>query len=108
MQGAAGEHHEEEIAQLSAGIERQRRLQIAGLVVVVVFALLACLARIIRGDLLGIPFPIWVSLAAILLVMKLVYLFAAWRCPRCGGFLGSGYHPRFCSRCGLEFASARK
>jgi len=108
MQMAPEAYRSEDIEQLIAGLEQKRRHQIAGLVVVVVCALLALLARIAGGDLLGLSCAVWGALAAILLVMKLAWLFIDWRCPRCNGLLGPGYYPRYCARCGLEFTSSRQ
>ncbi|MFC1559218.1 hypothetical protein ACFL39_01365 [Gemmatimonadota bacterium] len=97
----------EEIKQFNFVVDRQRRIQVAGLVIVVVFTILALITRITSGALFGLPFLFWGILAAALLLAKIIFLIATWRCPRCSGALGPGYRPRFCSKCGLEFTSSR-
>jgi hypothetical protein len=96
-----------DVDQMNARIGRQRRIQITGLVIVVLFALLALISRFTGGVLLGLSFVFWVTIAAVLLLAKIIYLIAVWRCPRCRGMLGPGYHPRYCSNCGQEFTSSR-
>jgi uncharacterized membrane protein len=89
-------------------VQLRRLAQVAGLIVVVVFALLALVARIAGGTLLGLPFAFWGSVAALVLIAKLIFLFFMWRCPACGSQLGPNYSPRFCSSCGFEFRPHEK
>ncbi len=77
----------------------RRRVQIVGLVVVVIAAAFALLSRAIPE----LSFGFWGPLAAVLLVAKLVLLAAGWRCPRCRASLGSNYWPRYCQGCGVDF-----
>ena len=83
-------------------VARRRAAQMAGLVVVVLFAVLALLARLSGDSLMGLPFTFWGPLAAILLLGKIAFNIAAWRCPSCGGALGASYGPRFCPNCGVR------
>jgi|GEM_PF-1310117 len=99
---------DEEMKQILAGLDRQRRIQIIGLAVVVAAAFMALVSRLIPAAALGLPFSFWGLLAVSLLVAKLVLLFAGWRCPRCGGSLGSTYWPRYCPGCGIAFRDTEK
>jgi hypothetical protein len=83
-------------------VARRRAAQIAGLVVVVLFTVLAFLARLSGDSLMGLPFTFWGPLAVILLLGKIAFNIAAWRCPSCGGSLGMSYGPRFCPSCGVR------
>jgi hypothetical protein len=85
--------------------QARRRLQILGLVIVVVVALLAVIARLSDSALPGLPLSFWGPVAAIVLVAKIIFLLVNWRCPRCNAVLGPNYSPRFCSKCGLEFGA---
>lgn len=98
----------EEAAQIVARLNRQRRVQIIGLYIVVLAAIPALLSRAAPDGLLGIPFTFWGLLAMALLLAKLILLFAAWRCPRCGASLGSSYHPRYCPGCGVTLVEPDK
>lgn len=98
---------DEEMKQMIARLDRQRRIQIIGLAVVVVAAFMALVSRVIPAAALGLPFFFWGLLAVSLLLVKLVLLFAGWRCPRCGAMLGS-YWPRYCPGCGIAFRETGK
>lgn len=50
----------------------------------------------------GIPFIVWVPILAVLIVAVLIFSSRNWRCPACGGYLGRGFHPAFCPKCGVE------
>jgi hypothetical protein len=88
--------------QILSEVERRRTAQIIGLVVVVFSAMLALAARLSHDSLMGLPFVFWGVLAVILLLAKIAFFILAWRCPSCGGSLGSTYTPRFCSSCGIR------
>jgi len=98
---------DEEMKQIVARLDRQRRIQITGLAVVVVAAFMALVSRVVPAAALGLPFSFWGLLAVSLLLAKLVLLFAGWRCPKCGAMLGS-YWPRYCSGCGMAFRDREK
>ena len=87
---------------ISREVARRRAAQIGGLVLVILFAMLALLARLSGGSLMGLPFIFWGSLAVVLLLSKIAFNIIGWRCPSCGGSLGSGYWPRFCPCCGIR------
>jgi len=96
----------EESAQILAQLNRQRRIQIFGLVIVVLAALMALLSRVIPNTVPGLSFSFWGPLAFVLLLVKLILFCAAWRCPKCGTSLSSSYWPRFCPGCGIAFVDA--
>lgn len=51
-------------------------------------------------DLFGIPPALWVPVVVVALVAMIVFSLANWRCPACDKYLGKGFNPRFCPRCG--------
>ena len=97
-----------DIEVFQSSFQSRRRLQIVGLVIVVVVAALAVLARLSGSSLPGLSISFWGPLAALLLVAKIVFLLVHWRCPRCNAVLGPDYSPRFCSKCGLQFIPKNK
>ena len=97
--GPEGRDREEILAQVA----RRRSAQLVGLVIVIIFAVLALVARLANGSLFGIPFVFWGLVAMILLLGKIAFNLLAWRCPRCSGSLGATYWPRFCPNCGFRF-----
>lgn len=48
----------------------------------------------------GWPIPIVLGVA---FVAGMVLTLKNWRCPSCNGYLGKGFNPRFCSKCGVRF-----
>lgn len=75
-------------------LQRRRTIQIVGLVILVVFAAIAMLSMLIDSPVLGLRPSFWVALAVGLLIAKLLLNILGWRCPKCGGGLGSGYSPK--------------
>jgi hypothetical protein len=92
----------EDLRRFQAELDRARAYQIGGLILVVLAAVLALVARATGNAVLGLSFSFWGPLAAALLVGKLLFLFFAWRCPACGARLGPTYSPRYCSGCRAE------
>jgi len=89
-------------------LKRRRTVQIVGLVILVVFTAVAILSRLADYPVLGLPSSFWVALAVGLLIAKLLLNILGWRCPKCGGRLGSGYSPKYCSNCGFRFVPDNK
>jgi hypothetical protein len=56
------------------------------------------------GDVLGIPMQIWTTIAIVLVAGLVFFSFQNWRCPACNGYLGKGWGPRFCPKCGVALA----
>ena len=100
------DHSKEEVERVRVVVYQRRRYQITGLVLVVVFALLALVARLSGSTLPGLSFSFWGPLAALVLLGKIVFLLVNWRCPRCNAPMGSTYNPRYCSGCGISFRSS--
>lgn len=50
----------------------------------------------------GMPENIAVPVFIALIVIITVFSFYNWRCPSCKKYLGKGYNPKFCPKCGVE------
>jgi hypothetical protein len=78
---------------------------------VVAFPVLAAFVAVILGQepgshsIYGLPVVAWVPIFAILIVAVLIFSSRNWRCPACDGYLGRGFHPTFCPKCGVQLRS---
>jgi hypothetical protein len=82
------------------GIRRKRQLM-ATIPFLLVFVCLLSSNRE-TGEILGIPALIWGSIAGAAVVGMVVFSFFNRRCPACDKYLGKGFGPRFCPRCGVQ------
>ena len=92
----------EEVERIAAKLAQQRQFQLIGLSIVIAVALVALISRLSAGVVFGLSFSFWGPFAVVLLLAKLAFFMATWRCPRCRTSLGSTYWPRYCSGCGIK------
>ncbi len=50
----------------------------------------------------GIPNSTLSMVGLIVILAALAFSFYNWRCPSCKGYLGRGFNPRHCHKCGCE------
>jgi hypothetical protein len=79
---------------------RRRRQWIMALPFLLVMGAVA-LAREPGDSLFGLAPRVWVPVALAVLAGAVVFSLRNWRCPACKGYLGRGFGPRFCPRCGV-------
>ena len=79
---------------------RRRRPWIVLLPFLLLMAAVA-LARESGDSLFGLPPRVWVPVALAVLAGAVVFSLRNWRCPACKGYLGRGFGPLFCARCGI-------
>ena len=100
------EYTELQKVQFKESFARKQKRQI-----VVVFPVLAAFVAVILGQepgsrsIYGIPVVAWVPIFAVLIVAALIFSSRNWRCPACDGYLGRGFHPTFCPKCGVQLRS---
>ena len=54
------------------------------------------------GILFGISPLIWIPAALLLVAGMVAFAFTNWRCPACNKYLGKGFNPAFCPKCGVQ------
>jgi hypothetical protein len=81
---------------------RQQRQLVLTLPVVILMAGAVVAAEKGSGLLFGVSFAVWAPLVVAALVGVVVFSLVNWRCPACRGYLGKGFSPRFCPRCGVQ------
>jgi rubrerythrin len=52
--------------------------------------------------LLGVPSNIIIPVAIVVLLAVVAFSMFNWRCPACQSYLGKGYNPQFCPKCGKK------
>ena len=52
--------------------------------------------------LMGIPSSMLLWIGGACFIGVLVFSFSNWRCPACNGYLGKGWNPKFCVKCGVQ------
>jgi hypothetical protein len=95
------DYTEQQKAEFKALFARRRRNQIAVAGPVVALMVLIVLTYELSGTtLLGVPMTVASTIAVVALVVVLLFSFRNWRCPACDHYLGRGFNPHFCPRCG--------
>lgn len=84
--------------------KRRQKLQLVVSLpaVVVVFAVLIMSDR--GGSIAGVSCKSLAIPAFAVLIGVLIFSLQNWRCPACNGYLGKGFAPRFCSKCGAPLS----
>jgi hypothetical protein len=57
-----------------------------------------------KQPVLGIPLPVFGTIALVVVLGGLAFSLYNWRCPACNKYLGKGISPRFCAKCGVPLA----
>jgi len=78
---------------------RQRQM------IVFVLMLLAILALFLKRrleELIGVRLDHLTTVAFGLILFRIAFAWWNWRCPGCKQYLGRGFNPKFCQRCGVQ------
>lgn len=95
------DYTEQQKAQFRVAFTRRRRAQLLAAPPVVALLMLIVLTHEPSGTtLLGLPLSVAAMLAALATAAVVLFSFFNWRCPACGHYLGNGFNPHFCSKCG--------
>jgi hypothetical protein len=83
-----------------------KRKQIIATVLVtplmILFTLYAGEANPKSGIAFGISAVIALPILGAAIVSYLFFTFRNWRCPACNRYLGKGFNPSFCPKCGVQ------
>lgn len=81
-----------------------RKRQLIATIPVVAIIAFAVLADEKTGEALGISPMIWGPIVAIYVAGLVVFSIRNWRCPACDKYLGRGFSPKYCPKCGAPLA----
>lgn len=82
---------------------RRRRHQLVVAVPVMVVIVAAILGHEPgAGSVYGLPVALWAPLLVVVVAVALIVSFVNWRCPACNRYLGRGWNPKFCPKCGVQ------
>jgi hypothetical protein len=95
------EYTEQQKAEFRTLFQRRRRNQILVAGPLIAFLILVVLTYELSGTtLLGVPINVAAAIGVAAIVAVLLFSFRNWRCPACDHYLGRGFNPHFCQRCG--------
>jgi hypothetical protein len=52
--------------------------------------------------IMGIPGNILFPISIAIIVAGVAFSIFNWRCPACNGYMGKGFNPKFCTKCGEQ------
>lgn len=58
------------------------------------------------GASFGVPVVVWLPIAGLFVLGLVLFSLKNWRCPACRKYLGKGFGPKFCPKCGVALRSA--
>ena len=81
---------------------RRRHQLVVGLPVMIVIVAAILGDEPGAGSVYGLPVVLWAPVLAIVVATALIFSFVNWRCPACNRYLGRGWNPKFCPKCGVQ------
>jgi hypothetical protein len=85
---------------IASEFKRKRKIQIYLVVVFIIIFVLFFLATESPDIIPGLSEDIMAIVLIIFAVLATIISMTSWRCPACNAYLGKGFNPKFCSKCG--------
>ncbi|MGB6640678.1 MAG: hypothetical protein WBG67_07890 [Thermoanaerobaculia bacterium] len=98
------EHTEEQKQQFKSKFSVLRKRQLMAAVPVVAVIAFVALADQTTGEAFGISPMVWGPAVVIYFVGLIAFSIRNWRCPACDKYLGKGFSPKYCPKCGAPLA----
>ena len=106
IEGESVAYTDEEHARAAGNFKGVKRRQVIATLICSPFMALILVAAAAAdkkaGTTFGIPTFVLVLIAIGPIIGLLLYSLKNWRCPACNGYLGKGFFPAFCPKCGAR------
>ena len=84
-----------------SAFRKRRNRQLIALFPIIIALILIVMTEESSG-FLGVPPNIITPIAIAILIIVLAFSWFNWRCPVCKAYLGKGFSPKFCIKCGAR------